>query len=154
MSAARKTAQTLAGHLLIFVQGLVLTPSVIKVAGAETFGAYVLLISYMGIMYGISSMGVGVSAKRWLPSTTGAAERAARFYPQFWFQMLSVLFLATVSALAYTVSATSTKWQLAGFSVWMIPAYLLAYTLYSQGTDYFRYTHRMGMFIVSTVAQP
>ncbi len=154
MSAARKTAQTLAGHLLIFVQGLVLTPIVIKVAGAETFGAYVLLISYMGIMYGISSMGVGVSAKRWLPSTTGAAERAARFYPQFWFQMLSVLFLATLSALAYTFLATSAKWQFAGFSAWMIPTYLIAYTVYSQGTDYFRYTHRIGTFNISTVAQP
>lgn len=139
---------------MVFAQGLVLTPIVIKVAGAETFGAYVLLISYMGIMFGISSMGVGVSAKRWLPSTEGAAERAARFYPQFWFQMLSVLFLATLSALAYAALATSTKWQFAGFSAWMIPMYLLAYTLYSQGTDYFRYTHRMGIFNISTVAQP
>lgn len=154
LSATRKTAQTLAGHLLVFVQGLVLTPVVIKVAGPETFGGYVLLISYMSIMFGISSMGVGVSAKRWLPSTSGVAERAAMFYPQFWFQILSVFFLAIFSATVFAALATSRQWQFPGFSAWMVPAYLLAYTLYSQATDYFRYTHRVGMYNISTVAQP
>jgi O-antigen/teichoic acid export membrane protein len=154
LSATRKTAQTLAGHLLVFVQGLVLTPIVIKVAGPETYGTYILLISYMSIMFGISSMGVGFNAKRWLPSTSGAAERAARFYPQFWFQMLSVFSLAVLSATVYMFFVATKQWQLPGFSVWMVPAYLLAYTLYSQGTDYFRYTHRVGVFNISTVAQP
>lgn len=154
LSATRKTAQTLAGHLLVFVQGLVLTPIVIKVSGPETYGAYILLLSYMGIMFGISSMGVGISAKRWLPSTENFAERAKKFYPQFWFQTLSVSLLGCVSAIVYVNLVTSPQWQFAGFAAWMVPVYLVAYTAYSQGTDYFRYTHRVGMFNISTVAQP
>ena len=154
MSATRKTAQILAGQLLIFVQGLVLTPIVIKVSGPETYGAYILLLSYMGIMFGISSMGVGISAKRWLPSTENFTERAKKFYPQFWLQTLSVSFLGCVSAIVYVNLETAPQWKFAGFSAWIVPVYLVAYTAYSQGTDYFRYTHRVGMFNISTVAQP
>jgi len=48
LSASRKTVQTLGGHLLVFIQGLVLTPVVIKVSGPETYGAYILLMAYLG----------------------------------------------------------------------------------------------------------
>jgi len=154
LSTSRKTFQTLVGHLLVFVQGLVLTPIIIKVAGPEIYGAYILCISYMSIMYGISSMGVGINAKRWLPSTMDMENRAARFFPQFWFQMLSVFSLAIFSVAVYISFVPTQQWLLSGFSVWMVPAYLLTYTLYSQGADYYRYTHRVGVFTVSIVAQP
>ena len=65
MSVAKKSTQTLVGHLLVFAQGLVLTPLIIKVAGTETYAWYVLLASYLSIMVGISSFGVGINAKRW-----------------------------------------------------------------------------------------
>ena len=123
-----------------------LTPIVINVSGAETFGAYILLMSYVGIIFGISSMGVGVSAKRWLPKTENFAERAKKFYPQFWFQTISVSLLGCVSAIVYANLETALQWEFAGFSAWIIPVYLVAYTAYSQGTDYFRYTHRVGLF--------
>lgn len=61
MSIARKSAQTLAAHLLVLVQGLVLTPIVIKVAGAETYGGYVIVLTYLGVIAGISSLGVSTS---------------------------------------------------------------------------------------------
>lgn len=130
-----------------------LVPFVIKVSGPETYGVYVLMLSYVSIMFGISSMGVGISAKRWLPSTQNLAERPDKFYPQLWFQTLSVTFLGCLSVIAYVNFETATYWELSGFSAWIVPAYLLAYTACSQGTDYFRYTHRVGMFNISTVAQ-
>lgn len=154
MAVARQTIQTLLGHLLVFGQGLLLTPVVIRVAGPETFGAYVLLISYLGIVFGVSSFGVGVSAKRWLPSMTNAVERAAKFFPQFVFQMLSVCVLAAISSLAYLSIADSANSRLPNFPVWMLVVYLCVYTVYSQMTDYFRYTHRIGFFNAATVGQP
>lgn len=154
LNATCKTIQTLAAHLLVFVQGLVLTPIVIKVSGPETYGAFILLMSYMGIMFGMSSMGVGISAKRWLPSTKNLAERANKFYPQVWFQTLSVGFLGCVSAIVYVNLKTELQWQFGGFSAWIVPFYLLSYTAYSQSTDYFRYTHRLRLFNIATVAQP
>jgi O-antigen/teichoic acid export membrane protein len=118
------------------------------------FGAYNLLSSYMAILFGISSFGVGIYAKRWLPSTEDLVERARIFYPQFWFQVLSVTILGCLSAFVYVNLGKSLKDNFNGFSGWMIPVYLVAYTVYSRSTDYFRYTHRTGMFNVSTVAQP
>lgn len=131
-----------------------LTPIIIKVSGPETYGAYILLLSYMGIMFGISSMGVGISAKRWLPSTENIVERANKFYPQFWFQILSISMLGCVSAIFYVNLETASQWKFVGFSAWIVPVYLVTYTIYSQGTDYYRYTHRVGIFNVATVAQP
>ena len=142
------------GHLLVFVLGLSLTPIVIKVSGPETYGAYILFLSFMGTIFGISSMGVGTSAKRLLPSTDNFEERAKKFYPQVWFQTLSVCLLGCVSAIIYIHFESTLKWQFKGVSAWIIPLYLVAYTAYSQGTDYFRYTHRVGIFNISTVAQP
>jgi O-antigen/teichoic acid export membrane protein len=154
MSASRKTLQTLAGHLLIQLQGLVLIPVVVKVSGPAVFGGYVLLLSYASIVFGVSSLGVGISAKRWLPGIAVMAERAARFYPQFWFQIASVTVLGLASVAMLPDVTAALAWHLPGFSSWMLLPYLLAYTLYSQVTDYFRYTHRLGIFNVSTVAQP
>lgn len=153
LSAAHKTSLVLIGQLLVFAQGLVLTPVVIKVSGPETYGAYILLLSYISIMFGISSLGVGISAKRWLPSAE-PVDRADRFYPQCWFQMLSVTLLGCVSAIVYENLDLPPQWKFSGFSGWIVPLYLLAYTAYSQGADYFRYTHRVGIFNAATVVQP
>ena len=131
-----------------------LTPVVIKVSGPDTYGAYILLMAYFGLMFGISSLGVGISAKRWLPSTEDLSARAQLFYSQFWFQILSVTLLGCLSAIVYVNIETAPQGQFAGLSPWMVPVYLMAYTVYSQATDYFRYTHRVGMFNVSTVSQP
>lgn len=154
MSAAKKAGQTLVGQMLVFVQGLLLTPLIIKVAGAEKFGTYVLLLSYMSILFGVSSMGVGISAKRWLPGISAPVERAARFYPQFWFQLVSVGFLGLASTWLFKAFIGSEGGVLAEFPPWIPLCYLLAYTLYSQTADYFRYTHRVVAFNVSTVMQP
>ena len=126
------------GHLLVFIQGLLLTPVVIKVSGPETYGAYILLMSYIGLMFGISSLGVGISAKRWLPGVEDLSDRARLFYPQFWFQTISVTLLGCATALAFTSINISIPWNFAGFSLWLLPVYLLTYVVYSQATEYFR----------------
>lgn len=154
MSIKAKTAQTLVAHLLVFAQGLVLTPVIIKYAGPVVYGGYILLLSYLGIMFGISSTWVGIKAKRYLPSTIDSKQRADKFYPQFWFQISLVTSLAIISVIAYLTFIEQLRPQLPSFSVWIVLPYLLAYSLYSQATDYFRYTHRLNIFNIATVLQP
>jgi O-antigen/teichoic acid export membrane protein len=153
-TAAAKTAQTLAAHLLIFAQGLVLTPVIIKVAGLEIYGGYILLLSYLGIIFGISSAWVGIKAKRYLPSTIDSKSRADKFYPQFWFQISLAIVLALISVVAYLTFIEQLRPKLPSFSAWIVLPYLLAHSLYSQATDYFRYTHRLNIFNIATVLQP
>ena len=154
MSAARKTTQTFFVQILIYAQGLVLTPIIIKVAGPEVFGSYVLLMLYLGVMFGISSMGVGISAKRRLPSTDDKHDRADLFFPQFWFQILIISCLALVSVILYTFLWGEEFMEFAGSSAALIPFYLLSHVIFSQASDYFRYTHRIGFFNIITVTQP
>lgn len=154
MSTVSRTAQVFGAHLLVFIQGLILTPIVLKVAGPEVYGAYLLVLSYLGIMFGISSLGVGASSRRKLPGCDVAEERARLFFPPFTFHLAVVFGVSIFSMLAYEVGYASGILHLSGFSSWMIPAYLVAYVLYSQATDYFRFTHRLGVFNTATVAQP
>lgn len=151
MAIAKKSLQTLAAHMLVFAQGLVLTPIVIKVVGTESYGGYVLITTYLGVVVGVSSLGVGISAKRWLPSSEERARRAELFFPQFTFQISMVLVLAALSMAAYELGRRTGGFSLPGFSVWLIPAYLGTYVLWGQPTDYFRYTHRTGIYNVATV---
>lgn len=138
----------------MFGQGLLITPIIISITGPEIFGTYVLLVTYLGVVIGVSSFGVGVIAKRRLPSTTNANERAKKFYPQFRFQMISIWALGLTSTLGYVCIIELGHSGLPNFPIWMLIAYLTAYTLYSQAADYFRYTHRIGVFNAATVAQP
>lgn len=153
-SVTRNTLQTLLTHLLIMGQGLVLTPLVVKISGAQVFGEYVLLISCLSIMFGVSSLGVGVGAKRWLPSALTVQDRQRTFLPQFWFQMLSASAIGLLAAVTcVVVTGQVEEWPL-HFSPWLIPVYLGAYTLFSQGADYFRNTHQLSVFNIATLAQP
>lgn len=154
MSTVSRTAQVFGAHLLVFIQGLILTPIVLKVAGPEVYGAYLLVLSYLGIMFGISSLGVGATSRRKLPGCDAAEDRARLFFPPFTFHLAVVFGVSILSMLAYEVGHASGILHLSGFSSWMIPAYLVAYVLYSQTTDYFRFTHRLGIFNTATVAQP
>ena len=154
MTATSNTLQTLVGHILIMAQGLFLAPIIIKTQGPQVYGEYMLLISYLGIMFGLSSMGLGVSAKRWLPGRAAALDREEIFLPQFWFQVLSSLALGVGSAVAYACLLHMGVLQFSPFAPWLIPAYLVAHTVFSQGADYFRNTHRLTVFNVSTVIQP
>jgi O-antigen/teichoic acid export membrane protein len=154
MSTVSRTAQVFGAHLLVLIQGLILTPIVLKVAGPEVYGAYLLALSYLGIMFGVSSLGVGATSRRKLPGFDAADDRARLFFPPFTFHLAVVFGVSILSMLAYEVGHASGILHLSGFSSWMIPAYLVAYVLYSQTTDYFRFTHRLGIFNTATVAQP
>lgn len=138
----------------MFAQSIILTPVIIKVSGTETYGIYVLLISYLGIAFGVSSFGVGISAKRWLPSAESMIEKSKLFYPQLWFQFITVSSIALITILLANIYKDKITDSFQDFNFWMIFVYLITYTLYSQMTDYFRYTHRMGIFNIATVAQP
>lgn len=154
MSTVSRTAQVFGSHLLVFIQGLILTPIVLKVAGPEVYGAYLLVLSYLGIMFGVSSLGVGATSRRILPGCEAVEDRIRLFFPPFTFHLLVVSGVAMFSMLAFELGHAFGVLSISGFSSWMIPAYLVFYVLYSQTTDYFRFTHRLGIFNAATIAQP
>ena len=142
----------LSGHLLIYAQGVIMMPIIIKTIGVQVYGGYGILITLVGFVMGISSFGVGFRRSRFLPSAQDRENRQALFYPQFYFQFASLMLLSMA------LISCSPHWIDYYLKVKYISRYgLLFPTLYfiyyiAQTTDYFRYTHRINYFNFSTVS--
>ncbi len=143
---------TLLSHSVLFMQGLILTPLVIKTSGAEVYGEYVLWISILGVIFGISSLGIGIHFKRYAPSSTEFNKISLLFFRQFNFQLLSIVFLSILAVVCYYIKFSGENFNFV--YLWLIPFYLLSYFLYSQTTDYYRYNHSYNIYNIIGVVQP
>jgi len=142
------------GVALVYMKGIILMPIIIKTVGVTIYGGFVLLSLILGIIFGISSFGTGFRAKRFLPSTGEMAARGELFYQQFFFQMFSILFLSLILVLLDRQINTYFFKNEFRYSVLIIPLYLFCYFLYSQGSDYFRYTSRVNYMMAATLSFP
>lgn len=142
----------LSGHLLIYSQGFILMPIIIKTIGIKVYGGYGILITMVGLVLGISSFGVGFSRSRFLPATQDKDKRQALFYPQFYFQFASLMLLSLVIILSYAAFDRLFLKGEVSFAIWLVVPYFIFYLLHSQTTDYFRYTHRINYFNFSTAS--
>ena len=88
----RDNAIVIIGVALVYMKGIILMPIIIKTVGVTIYGGFVLLSSLLGIVFGISSFGAGFRAKRFMPSAGNMQARRDLFYPQFFFQMFSIVF--------------------------------------------------------------
>lgn len=144
----------LAGHVLIYAQGIILMPIIIKTVGVTVYGGYILLSSLVGFVYGISSFGVGFKCGRFLPAAEEKEARRALFYPQFCFNFLSIALLSVAFILLYPFfDRLFLKGELV-FSKWLVFPYLFSLFLYSQTASYFLSTHRVSYFNYATIAFP
>jgi O-antigen/teichoic acid export membrane protein len=142
------------GHLLVYLSSIILMPLIIKTVGVSIYGGYVLLSSIIGFIFGISSFGAGFRAKRFLPSTSSVDLKRLLFYPQFYFQLFSILFF---SFLLIFMSPYLNSYILKNkieYSPFLILLYLFCYFLYSQGSDYFRYTSRISYMMIGGLLFP
>lgn len=142
------------GHILVYMKGIILMPIIIKTVGVTIYGGFVLLSSILGIIFGISSFGAGFRAKRFLPSTGEMTARRDLFYQQFFFQLFSILFLSLILVLLNRQMNIYIFKSEIRYSVMIIPLYLFCYFIYSQGSDYFRYTSRVHYMTVATLSFP
>jgi len=117
------------GHILVYMKGIILMPIIIKTVGVTIYGGFVLLSSILGIVFGISSFGAGFKAKRFMPSAVGMTARRSLFYPQFLFQILSILLLSLLLILLdRQINIYIFKKEI-NYSVLIIPCFLILYVL-------------------------
>ena len=141
----------LSGQLLFYAQGVILMPIIIKTIGVQVYGGYGVLISIVGFVLGISSLGVGFRRSRFLPSAQDSTARQILFYPQFYFHLISLILLSIGLMVIYPILEKIFFKGEVSFSIWLVVPYFIFYLLYGQTTDYFRYTHRIGCFNLSTL---
>ena len=142
------------GHILVYMKGIILMPIIIKTVGVTIYGGFVLLSSIFGIAFGLSSFGAGFRAKRFMPSAGNMRARRELFYPQFFFGMFSIFFFSALLVLLNSqINVYIFKGEIT-YSALIIPAYLALYFLYSQGSDYFRYSSRVKYMTAATLCFP
>jgi O-antigen/teichoic acid export membrane protein len=153
-SLGRDFAIVLAGQLMAFLQGLILLPIVIPLAGAAVYGAYVLIMSIVGLLFGVLGYGIPYRYQRSLASAPSFAERRRLFEPQFTFQLLAVALLSG-AAVAFGSSLNAWLFQGTAYATsWFLVALLVAKLLDRQALDYFQYTQRFLPFSLSSVGAP
>lgn len=131
------------GNVLNYMKSIILMPLLIKTVGVTIYGGFVLFVSLLGIVIGVSSLGAGFRAQRFLPSTVDRTARHALFFPQFYFQFASILCLSLILILLCIPIDKYIFKGAVSYHILVIPVYLVCIFLFAQSTNYFRYTSRI-----------
>lgn len=158
MSRARglggNLALVFAGQIAANLQGLIVLPIAIRMAGESVYGAYVLLLNLVFVAVAVMDTTVTYGYKRRLVSATDFFERRDLFEPQFTVQLLVLsvlvaailLWAAPVEALLFSGAAS--------FQPWLGAALLVCYALDVAVGAYFRFTRRIWAIGVVGVVRP
>ncbi len=146
MSFYKNSLYTLLSHIFVVAQPIVLVPLLINLSSPELYAEYILLLSFFGIVSGISSLGFDVSYKRGYPTLQVSQDIHSRqdlFFTQFWFHLFCSLvfsilcffciFLMVGSYVTFTYE-----------EIWIVPTYIFANTFFNQFVSYARYSNRLG----------
>lgn len=141
-------------HIIVYAKRIILIPLLIKNIGVAPYGGYILVNSGIGFLFGISSLGVGFKFKRFGPSAKEAIKRKELFYPQFFFQLLSISIISIILLIFGEFIKTNFFKNEIVFSMHLVCFVLATTFLFSQSADFFRYTHRIGVFSVAIIIYP
>jgi O-antigen/teichoic acid export membrane protein len=142
------------GHILIYAKGIILLPILIKNIGTGFYGDYIILMTGIGFICGISSFGAGFKFRRFIPSAETVVERRNLFYCPLFFWLISTLAISLVLIVSGNFIKTTVFKGGINFSMYLVVLILIFYVFYSLSTDFFRYTHRMNYFAAATTSQP
>ncbi len=146
MSFYKNSLYTLFSHIFIVAQPIIIVPLLIKLSSQELYAEYILLLSFLGIVSGISSLGFDISYKRRYPTLQVSQEikpRQELFFTQFWFHLFCSLIFAIFCFFCILLMVGS--YITFGYEeIWIIPVYILANTFFNQFVSYARYSNRLG----------
>jgi O-antigen/teichoic acid export membrane protein len=143
-------------HIIVSLTNLIMVPIILRLGSVEALGSFSIYSIIISFVYGISSFGVGFKARRFLPSIENPHERAEVFYPQFIFQLISLLTISIVLLLFWKPLAQ--MFGIIDFDLILNPSLLMLYMvslhLFSQFSDYYRYTHRTTFYALTGALNP
>ncbi|MAH79830.1 MAG: hypothetical protein CMQ77_03625 [Gammaproteobacteria bacterium] len=146
MSFYKNSLYTLFSHIFIVAQPIIIVPLLINLSSQELYAEYILLLSFLGIVSGISSLGFDVSYKRRYPTLQVSKEIYSRqdlFFTQFWFHLFCSLIFAIFCFFCIFLMVGS--FITFGYEeIWIVPVYVLANTFFNQFVSYARYSNRLG----------
>lgn len=136
---------TLTSQVLTLLQGVLVMPLIIRLAGLSVYGGYLIWPSALSLLFAASYFGVGYSYRRRVASAGDLITRRALFLPQFSYQ------LTVLSLLCLIAASVSTAWPDYSHNPEFVPAtvgiaWLAVHFLFFQTQEYFRNTLRFDYF--------
>lgn len=142
----RNTLYTLASHIFVVLQPILLVPILINLSSQELYAQYILLLSFLGILCGLSSLGFDFTYKRNYPTLQVEGNLNSRkelFFNQFWFQLFCSIFFSLLALIiVFLISESSLNFRLD--DLWVLPVYIFSNIIFSQSVSYARFSNRLG----------
>jgi O-antigen/teichoic acid export membrane protein len=139
-------ALTLGAQGLIYAQGLILTPLLIRSVGPDGYGRYLLVYYVMTFLLSVMSMLIGYTAKRRLPSTGEHAARWKLYMPQLVIHLGGLALASSGIALLLAAFGIPDRFGMAPEVLVSATAGVLALGVFGQAVDYYRFTGRVSVF--------
>ena len=118
------------------IRGIILIPILTKLLGVSFYGKYVLVLTVISLISGLSDLGLGMSLSRFLPSVKDTDEGAKTFYSVFWATFLIngiVFFIVGVVG-----SYLATYFHLPPGIAFHIAAAVALYSMYGVVIEFYR----------------
>lgn len=148
----RRNALVVSAHVLTAARGFVLLPLLVKTFGADVYGTYGLLIGFTGFVLGISGFGAGYLFSRHAPSTHDLTWRRSLFCGPLIFNLITVAAICATLLPTHPLLETVLLKGRFSFPVGPIVLLLFSQTVFGHFANYFRYTHRIRTYVITTTA--
>ena len=148
----RRNALVIVGHLLTAGRAFLLLPLLVKTFGIDVYGTYALLVGFTGFVFGISGLGSGYLFSRHAPSTHDLSWRRSLFCGALTFHFVTVIAVAIMLLPMQPLLETVLLKNRLSFPVGPIVLLLVSQMIFGHFTNYFRHTHRVRTYVLTTTA--
>lgn len=151
MSILRRLAHQGLANFAVSMSGLCMMPLIVKTAGADVLGRFILMGSAFNLVTLMCTLGTGFTCRRYLAAAASAPERAKIFIPNASFQLVT----HTISAVLLVIGFRMAKHF--GFSAvndlepWLVILVVFGIYVVNLGDDFFRYTHQMRLVSTASI---
>jgi len=140
-------------QLLIALKGLILLPILVKNLELNEYAEFVLIITFLNIIFGLSSLGLDYTYKRALPTINSNKTKGYIFSKQFVLNIITLIFIILILYILRNIIDEN-----------LIPNYSAYYNesilfisgifIWSQCNNYFRFSGRFNLFSLSILIAP
>jgi O-antigen/teichoic acid export membrane protein len=136
------------------MKGIILIPVLIKILDISTYGAYVLITTLGGFIVGISMLGISFKMTRFLPSSETIKDIHNNYYIPFYFHIFSIFIVSIILYFLWDIIIEPLSKDNIELLYTVFVLYLFSNVIYRYIPNYFRYTHRVGIFSISEIIKP
>jgi len=154
MSFIKNNIVVAISNIGIKLHSFILMGLLINFISLDAYSDYIIVFSFVSFLTGISSVGVGFFYKRYFPSAESARRKQELFYPQFLFNLLFSIGIILFLFLSKKSVINNLFDNKIGINYYLILVYFFSYVIYSQTTDYFRYSNKMSIYSSVTLLTP